>query len=271
MLLTLNWKLVGFNHYFSPIPVSRVTPWIHLTFDSVKVKFYQYKPVYSKQSELAQTSSKCLFYTGTVNVLKFWTVVACQIGLRCLIMVFLVCYSVKDFVYSSPYLKTEKSVRNFRTFTVRLNCHFAMLFNKYVHNGLVMGTESTILTILTGQLPQATTANQLGNNFIQNFHLGRYIVGYTDGNLVICWHASGAVKCNFWTYIRRYTSPNENFEYGYSHSNALLQFCLKLECCRPHYAAHHLMKCDVINDVKLFPKAYHRIYCNKFLTLSNQK
>ena len=48
-----------------------------------------------------------------------------------------------------------------------------------------MGTESTILTILTGQLPQATTANQLGDNCIQNFHLRRYIVGYTEGNLVI--------------------------------------------------------------------------------------
>ena len=28
---------------------------------------------------------------------------------------------------------------------------------------------------------------------------------------------------DFRTYIRRYTSPNENFEYGYSHSNARLQ------------------------------------------------
>ena len=27
-------------------------------------------------------------------------------------------------------------------------------------------------------------------------------------------------------YIRRYTSPNENFEYGYPHSNTLLQSCL---------------------------------------------
>ena len=35
---------------------------------------------------------------------------------------------------------------------------------------------------------------------------------------------SGAVKRDFRTYIRRYTSPNENFEYGYLHSNALLTF-----------------------------------------------
>ena len=27
-------------------------------------------------------------------------------------------------------------------------------------------------------------AQQLGDNCIQNFHLGRYIVGYTVGNLV---------------------------------------------------------------------------------------
>ena len=56
---------------------------------------------------------------------------------------------------------------------------------------------------------------KLGDNFIQNFHLGRYIIGYT------------VVKCDFRTYIRRYTSPNENFEYGNPHSNALLNFSLK--------------------------------------------
>ena len=51
-------------------------------------------------------------------------------------------------------------------------------------------------------------------------------------------------------HIRRYTSPNEN-EYGYPHSNALLQFLLKLEHCKPHNTAYHPIKCDVINDVKL--------------------
>ena len=40
---------------------------------------------------------------------------------------------------------------------------------------------------------------------------------------------------------------------SYPHSNALLQFPLKLECCKPHKAAPHPMKCDIINDVKLFP------------------
>ena len=68
-----------------------------------------------------------------------------------------------------------------------------------------------------------------------------------------------------------YTSPNENFEYDYSHSNALLQFRLEFERCKPRNAARHPTKYDVINDVKLFPAVYRRIYCRKFLTLSNQK
>ena len=58
--------------------------------------------------------------------------------------------------------------------------------------------------------------------------------------------------------------------YGYPHSNALLQSRLKLERCKPHIAARHPTKCDVINDVKLFPTVYRRIYFRKFLTLSNQ-
>ena len=111
----------------------------------------------------------------------------------------------------------------------------------------------------------------LGDNCIQNFHLGRYIVGYTVGNLVLRRRTSGAVKCDFRTYIRQYTSPNENFEYCYFHSNALLQLRLKFECCKLHNAARHLTKCDIINDVKLFPTVCCRIYCRKFWTLSHQK
>ena len=106
-----------------------------------------------------------------------------------------------------------------------------------------------------------TGHSHLGDNCIQNFHLGRYIVGYTVVNLV----------SDFRTYIRRYTSSNENFEYGYPHSNAILQFRLKLERCEPHKAARHPTKGDVIEDVKLFPTVYRRIYCRKFLTVSNQK
>ena len=35
-------------------------------------------------------------------------------------------------------------------------------------------------------------------------------------------------------------------------------------------AAPHPTKCDIINDIKLFPTVYHRIYCHKFLMLSKQ-
>ena len=96
-------------------------------------------------------------------------------------------------------------------------------------------------------------------------------MGYTVGNLVLRRRASGAVKRDFRRYIPRYTSPKENFEYVYLHSNALLQFRLELERCKPHNAARHPRKCDVINDVNLFPTVYRRINCRKFLTLSNQE
>ena len=85
--------------------------------------------------------------------------------------------------------------------------------------------------------------------------------------------ASGAVKRDSRTYIRRYTSPTENFEYVYPHSNALLQFRLEPGRRKPHKAARHPRyptKCGVIDDVNLFPAVYRRIYCRKFLTLSNQ-
>ena len=37
-------------------------------------------------------------------------------------------------------------------------------------------------------------------------------------------------------------------EYGYPHSGALWQFCLKLEHCKPHKAMCHPTKCDIINQ-----------------------
>ena len=80
----------------------------------------------------------------------------------------------------------------------------------------------------------------------------------------------GDIKRDFRTYIRRYASPNEDFEYGYPPSNAFMQSPPKLERCKPHKAALHPTKCDIINDVKLFPTVYRRINCRKFLTLSNQ-
>ena len=104
----------------------------------------------------------------------------------------------------------------------------------------------------------------LGDNCIQNLYLGRYIVRYTVGNLVLWRLTSGYVKCDFLTYIRRCTSPMENFDYGYPHSNAFLQFYLIFECYMPHKAACHLTKCGVINDVKLFPTVYGRVTVANF-------
>ena len=77
------------------------------------------------------------------------------------------------------------------------------------------------------------------------------MVGYTVRNLVLRQGASWAVNRDFRTYIRQYTSSSENFEYGNPHSNALLQFRLELEHLKPHKAAHHPKRCDVINDIKL--------------------
>ena len=45
--------------------------------------------------------------------------------------------------------------------------------------------------------------------------MGRYIVGYTFGNHILRLRSRVAVKLDFRPYIRRYTSPNENFEYSY--------------------------------------------------------
>ena len=79
---------------------------------------------------------------------------------------------------------------------------------------------------------------QLGDNCIQICHLGRYIVGYTVGNFVSWQRVSRAVKHDFRSYIRRYTSPNDKLEYGYPHSNVLFQIytsksgiCLKNITC----------------------------------------
>ena len=70
----------------------------------------------------------------------------------------------------------------------------------------------------------ATRIVELGDNCIQIFHLGRYIVGYTVGNFVLRRRVSGAVKHDFRPYIRRYTTPNEKFEYCYPHSNVLFNY-----------------------------------------------
>ena len=68
------------------------------------------------------------------------------------------------------------------------------------------------------------SVNHLEINCIQNVNLGRYIVGYMGGYLALWRRTSGGIQRDFRPYIQRYTSLNENFEYGYPHSNELLQF-----------------------------------------------
>ena len=60
--------------------------------------------------------------------------------------------------------------------------------------------------------------------------------------------------------ISNYTSSNKNFESGYPHSNAL----------KPHKAAIIHQNVTSLMTGKFFPTVYRRIYCCKFLTLSNQ-
>ena len=86
----------------------------------------------------------------------------------------------------------------------------------------------------------------LGDTCIQNFYLGKYIIGYMVRNYILslCWHVtlkwnfqpynrSGAVKLNFRPYNRRYTFPNENFEYGYPHSDVGERGGSVVECRTP--------------------------------------
>ena len=37
---------------------------------------------------------------------------------------------------------------------------------------------------------------------------------------------------------------------------------------KPHQGVRHPTKCDVFNDVKLFPAVYRRIYCRKFFDVN---
>ena len=79
--------------------------------------------------------------------------------------------------------------------------------------------------------------HQLGDNCIQNFSFGEVYRRIYGGKFSFTAMREWSRKRDFRTYIRRYTSQNENFLYGYPHSNALLQSRLKLERCKPHKAA----------------------------------
>ena len=54
-----------------------------------------------------------------------------------------------------------------------------------------------LINALSKFRPDITIAVESGDNCIKNLHLGRYIVGYMVGNLVLQPHASGAVKRDF--------------------------------------------------------------------------
>ena len=58
---------------------------------------------------------------------------------------------------------------------------------------------------------------KLGDNCFQICHLGRFIVG----NFVLRQRISGDLEHDFQKDIKRYTSPNDKFEYSYPHSNVL--------------------------------------------------
>ena len=53
-------------------------------------------------------------------------------------------------------------------------------------------------------------------------------MGCTFGNHVLQLRLRVSVKQTFQPYIRGYTSQNENFEYGYPHSNANAPFSIIL-------------------------------------------
>ena len=113
--------------------------------------------------------------------------------------------------------------------------------------------------------------SNLGNNCIQNVHLGRYVVGYMVGNFVFL------KTSHFQPYNQWYISPNENFECGYPRSNALFNiYSSKAQHFAPNWSFISNVKqlrqpitSDITYDVGA-AIVYCRIYWHKFLTLSNQ-
>ena len=67
-----------------------------------------------------------------------------------------------------------------------------------------------------------TWVENLEDNYIQNYHLGRYTIGFTVGYLVLQRRISRAVKRDFHRYIWWKTIQNEDFKYCYPNSNALV-------------------------------------------------
>ena len=120
-----------------------------------------------------------------------------------------------------------------------------------------------------------TTVESVNDGKQASWHIHKYLQVCFLQNMDLIFCLPFILKHTFrgklYSNFRRYTSPNETFEYGYPYSNALLQFRLRIKRCKPHKAARHPTICDIINGVKLFPTVYPVIYRRKFLTLSNQK
>ena len=99
-------------------------------------------------------------------------------------------------------------------------------------------------------------------------HMAHILSNSSTARPIICKFSSTAThersrNCDIQTYIWLYTSPNEILNMVI-HSNAFMQFRLEWQCCKWHKDAHHPTKCNVINDVILFPAVYCRIYCPNF-------
>ena len=116
------------------------------------------------------------------------------------------------------------------------------------------------------------------DTYLQSFYLGRYIVWYGVGNLILLWNVVS-------DYIWWYTSSNENFQYGYPHSKctSALTYGKKIfvrrksECCKPVEVTMPYMSTN--KNVKKLMKSnyfwqyvlgYSPIYCCKFRIFSNQ-
>ena len=101
-------------------------------------------------------------------------------------------------------------------------------------SGIALIWSSEISKALKNLSPVQIRAVYIGDNCIKNFLMGKYIIW----NLVL------------W----RWTSSNHSY----------------VERFKLHKAIRHPTKSDIINDVKLFPTVYCRIYSYKFLKLFNQ-
>ena len=75
---------------------------------------------------------------------------------------------------------------------------------------------------------------ELWDKCIQNFHLGRYIVGHTVGDLVLPRCRIGAVKLDFRPYIRCIPPQIKNLNMVIPILMHFCSFSLKLKHCKPH-------------------------------------